>query len=441
MYAYYLVGALVVLLFLAMWASSGDILSPAVLFSSSFVFSAIWMVPFIGQWQLNLSEETFWCVSTGVFVFDFVCILVSLSRWRLASKNRFTKELKYIDIASWKKITFFCISVFTVFYSFYIKLQFAGGSFATVFVTMASYRANILFNGGEAAVLPNWLNLLNSSVTAAGYWFSYVVVNNYILKKRIDKLALAIFSVSFVNTILSTSRGGTLTYIIAFLVYFMVLSRIKTGSQKAVKFKTVLIAGIILFMFVASFQAVGNLISRGSTETTADYLVRYCGAEIPNLDAWLKSKSIANNTIWGSQTFFYIIQWFGGKIGLSNFNYELDLPFRIVAGKNLGNVYTTFYPFIYDFGYLGLVLLTAIMAMISQGIYKKIRNTGLDFKPSRYILMYGFIAPTLLLSFFSNKFYESLFNSAFLFTFLFWIVFEYTFCSKAKKKIKMGRHW
>lgn len=440
MYAFILVGALVVLLLLAMWSSKGDILSPAVLFSASFLFSAIWMLPFIGQWQLNLSGETFWCVFIGVLIFDLFCGLVASSKWKLTSHMRFTKELKYIDIDLWKKIVFFLVALFTVFYSFYIKLQFAGGSFSTVFVTMASYRANILFYGGEAATLPKWLNLLNSSVTAAGYWFSYVVANNYILRKNIDKMALAIFCVSFVNTILSTSRGGTLAYLIAFIIYFMVLSRIKRGSSKAVKFKTVLIAGIILFAFVVSFQAVGNLLSRGSTETTVDYLVRYCGAQISNLDDWLSHQHRENNAIWGSQTFIYVIQWVGGKLRLSNTKYDLDLPFRIVAGKNLGNVYTTFYPFIYDFGYAGLVALPAIMAMISQGVYRKITNAGLDYRPSRYILLYGFIAPTLLLSFFSNKFFESLFNSAFMYTFLFWIFFEYVFCSKAKKKFIIGRH-
>ena len=440
MYAIILTGALAILLLFAIWFSKGDILSPAVLFSASFLFSAIWMLPFMGQWQLKLSEKIFWCISVGVFVFDIVCVFVAFSKWKFTSNNTFTKELKYIDIDLWKKIVFFFIELFTVVYSFYIKLKFAGGSFATVFVTMASYRANIMFYGGKTVVLPGWLNLLNSAVTAAGYWFAYVVANNYILKKSIDKMALAIFSISFINTILSTSRGGTLTYLIAFIVYFMILSRISHGSQKRVKFKIVFIAAIILFVFVVSFQAVGNLLSRGSTETTADYLVRYCGAEIPNLDDWLSHQRRDNNSILGSQTFIYVIQWFGDKLGLLDVKYDLDLPFRIVAGKNLGNVYTTFYPFIYDFGYKGLVLLSAIMAMISQGVYRKIKNTGLDYRPSRYILLYGFIAPTLLLSFFSNKFYESIFNSAFMYTFLFWIIFDYIFCDKAKKKFRIRRH-
>lgn len=413
----------------------GDILAPAFVFTVSFLFSALWLLPFVKTWNVTLHANTFWVVIGGVATFTFFCVLQSNIRFkRISLSNIF--ELKQINIKKWKMIVFLIIAAFTIFYSLYIKLRFAGGSFATLFATMSAYRANILFYGGDSVLFPKWLNLLNSTVTASGYWFSYILANNYVLNKKIEKLPLIIFILSVMNTVVSTSRGGTIVYLIAFITYFIMLYRIKANKKHSVKISTLLKIAGVLIILVITFQALGNVIGRGSNETTADYLARYCGAEIANLDSFLQHER-PQNEIWGSQSFIYVIRWIGSKIGVEKSLYGLDLPFRFEGGKNLGNVYTTFYPYIYDFGYAGVFFMTALMAIISQGVYKNSLTTKFDFKPSRYILTYGAILPTIILSFFSNKFYESIFNPSFLYTFFFWVIFEYLFCEKCQKRIKI----
>lgn len=439
---YLMLSVLIAITLVTMIVEKGDIISPSFIFSGVFVFSTIWLVVFANEWDFSLHFNTFLVITGGVLVFVLSCYLREKSHYsikRSFKNNSNQSRILPIEIDNWKLALFVIIETFTVFYSTYLKLQFAGGSFVTLFATMSSYRASVLIYGAEAATFPKWLNLLNSIVTSSGYWFAYVLANNYLCKKKINVLQLTAYLICVMGTVFTTSRGGTFDYLIAIIIFFVVLTRVKSNKRRKTNFKTILKIFLILALFVVSLQAIGNLIGRGSEETVGDYLARYCGAEIANLDKYLNSRTTVtgNNDLWGSQTFIYVIRWIGSKIGLQNTMYDLDLPFIKVNGKNLGNVYTTFYPYIYDFGYFGVVSLTAVMGLISSGIYQKVLKTGYDYKPNRYVLMYGFLLPTLAMSFFSNKFYEKLFNPSFMYTFIFWIVFEYMFCPKAKKKIKI----
>ena len=109
--------------------------------------------------------------------------------------------------------------------------------------------------------------------------------------------------------------------------------------------------------------------------------------------------------IWGKETFAYFINWIGNKTGDANLIYNLDLPFIKLNDFNMGNVYTTFYMFVYDFSTIGVIWCTAIMAAISQIFYE----LSIENKKTKIftIIMYSMIVPQLALSFFSNKFYEA----------------------------------
>ena len=116
-------------------------------------------------------------------------------------------------------------------------------------------------------------------------------------------------------------------------------------------------------------------------------------------------------------------------------DYKLDLPFRNINGLNLGNVYTTFYPYIYDFGYIGEFLLVLIMAIISQVIYELTKNAKTNTHPLLSVLVYSNIINCLILSFFSNKFYENIISIEMIKKVIFWILLNLTFCEIDWKKI------
>ncbi|WP_353057365.1 oligosaccharide repeat unit polymerase [Lactiplantibacillus pentosus] len=93
----------------------------------------------------------------------------------------------------------------------------------------------------------------------------------------------------------------------------------------------------------------------------------------------------------------------------------------------LGNVYTTFYAFLYDFGYKGVVVLVMLMSLVSQFIFGKVRQFSRQGDISIYALIYGRIAVCLILSFFSDKFYEGIFAITFIKTVIWWIILRWVF--------------
>lgn len=64
-----------------------------------------------------------------------------------------------------------------------------------------------------------------------------------------------------------------------------------------------------------------------------------------NLDTYLQGTRHTPE-LWGSQVFRNIYTYLGGKYGISQYLYQLDLPFLKHNGLNTGNVYTTFISFI-----------------------------------------------------------------------------------------------
>ena len=131
----------------------------------------------------------------------------------------------------------------------------------------------------------------------------------------------------------------------------------------------------------------------------------------------------------------------GKKIGFNGFeDYKLDLPFRSVNNLDLGNVYTTFYPYIYDFGYIGEFILVLIMAIISQVVFEFTKDTKTMECPSLSILTYSNIVNCLILSFFSNKFYENIISISMLKNIVFWWLFSLFLCKinykETFKKVK-----
>jgi oligosaccharide repeat unit polymerase len=101
-------------------------------------------------------------------------------------------------------------------------------------------------------------------------------------------------------------------------------------------------------------------------------------------------------------------------------------------------VYTTFYEFFSDFGFVGPLLLCFIMGIISEYLFKKTKGEGKN--QYLHLILYGYVAPLLIFSFFSNRFF-SYFVTIQMVIKVFWI-WMINYFMKAKtpfKKIRWRR--
>ena len=210
---------------------------------------------------------------------------------------------------------------------------------------IGEYRSLSMFSDETIQALPAWINVLRSAVLALGYWFLYVLINNFILKKW-DFLTLAIVLLAAITSMTTGSRGNAFFMVISAIVMYLLLKKKQTGFRKGIRLKTFLIIRMVLVLVLVNSQTIANLVGRGAEEMNPiEYISIYCGAQIMNLDTYLQGNMTPSN-IWGGQTFINAVTWLGPILGLDIEHYELDLPFQRANGLNLGNVYTTFYPFI-----------------------------------------------------------------------------------------------
>ena len=140
-----------------------------------------------------------------------------------------------------------------------------------------------------------------------------------------------------------------------------------------------------------------------------DYLGVYLAAPLKNFDTFVREGKFGNKLVY-SETFRGLINSFGRFLGRTDWQRNLELPFRRVNGYSLGNVYTAFYCYLHDFGYPGLVGLVIMMAAISQIVFLKVVYGRKQKKISIMLITYSYMYQGILLSFFSDRFYMHVFT-------------------------------
>lgn len=407
---YLLLIVLIALLFICYECNEKDVLCPSFLFTLSFIFSVFWACLFARQWELGLHANTFLVIGLGVFEFIAVCLLVHYCFSKVykhpgKKQNEFFLRIK---IPVWVELLYLGFVVFICVWEIKEIVTWANMPFSS-FSEAGRMIDNLKFQSFDKFAFSGKLAFLRLFMTAGAYWFGYMLMNEILNLKKYDVIKIVIILLSIWSATLTGSRSSAM-YILIGLFYtllFLVQKKKSTNQFLTRKMLFVIIAATIVVL--GSFRAIGLLMHRTINQNTLQYLALYAGAEIKNLDSFLQEPR-PYSSIWGSQTFIFLIRSFGRRLGIENAYYALDLPYRRINGFNLGNVYTVFYPFIYDFGYIGLFLLTAMMAAVSQSTYEISRNSRNPDVSVVFTIIYATIVSTLLLAFFSNKFYENIFT-------------------------------
>ncbi|WDC91586.1 hypothetical protein PSR33_05150 [Latilactobacillus curvatus] len=179
---YLLLVLLIILLLFNLKLNRNDIIAPAVLFTFSFVISAFFAALYVGKWELFLHKNTFYVITFGVLEFSVVCAFIHfiVTFFRHSSYLREAWRPKIITISRIKLLIFAAFEILTIFYSIYAVVKLYHGSLLHFTDSINQYRNQNLF-GNEKLSLPRLVTYLRLSVEAGGYWFGYILVNNYFL--------------------------------------------------------------------------------------------------------------------------------------------------------------------------------------------------------------------------------------------------------------------
>ncbi|WP_258927380.1 O-antigen polymerase, partial [Bifidobacterium breve] len=160
----------------------------------------------------------------------------------------------------------------------------------------------------------------------------------------------------------------------------------------------------------------------------------YLSAPMKNLDLAI-THGIVHSDYWGQLSFKYLYPSFE-KFNLVPVGSTYGaFPFLSFNGYFMGNVYTTFYALLVDFGFAGCLLAVAIMAAMSQCTYSVALCSRNSY--SIAVILYAFISFQLFMSFFSSNFYQNIFNTGFIKFIIPIVLFKYYVSIKSPQENKL----
>ena len=404
---------LLILTYINYKISNRDIFNPGVVFSAMFLLFSF-----------------FCCLANlfiGIDIEDFKTIIVILFGSGMFTFVNYTLGKKYVlkkvvdmgcDISSiWGVITIVIIIInMYIEYNYIMAFSAAYGFASDFFEAMVQYKVITTLKDADAILVPSpWYR--GPLITVCGcfaYFSVYVFFVIKIFNNQFSPIYASVIILYIIYSLMGGGRSETFRVVTACIFIWYFFYRIHKGEQfniKPVLLKIIFFGVAISLFFISFIYIVGRTQADMDFEAVIMSMFIYAGAPIFNLDIYLQNPWTQTHGIFGELTFIRLINWFGRKFGDSSLVYELDLPFLSYQNYDLGNVYTTFYAFIYDFGFMGGVVLTGIMAVVCVWLYNKVNYVDImSNRISLYVICYAYLLNDIVMLPFSNRFYECTFN-------------------------------
>lgn len=429
---------LFILTILSFFTNNRKFTAPSFLYSISFLFASFFALLNEKNWMLNLNHTTFWIIVLSVLEFIIVCLLV---KWIIKIiENSYMKEkdvgISIFNFSKGKKqfIAIEIVQFLFIILSALIIMKVTGQSNLASAVNTLNYS-----NNGFTSVdisLPTYVSLMLNFNQYIGIVGEYLFAESLILKRNFNICLFIEVLLTLASSLLTGARGGSLMSLVSIIIFlFMFIYKDKRyNSLRIGKYVLIVTTLIIVVLFLLQWSA--SFVGRNVESFKGfEYISIYVGAEIKNLDTFITTNAFPiHGQVFGEQTFYSIINFAIKHLGLNLADYKLALPYQYINGISLGNVYTTLYPWLYDFGFNGVGVLTALMAIISEIFYSISERNTIKIAPISRLFYGGIIAPTIVFSFFSNKFYEAFDVITLCIALIIWCWFNAVF-DKYKQKI------
>ncbi len=284
--------------------------------------------------------------------------------------------------------------------------------------------------------IPLLYRIGNPITQGFGYLIVYIFIHNYVATKRIDKLHLLIILLLCLNIILNGSRSPIFRIVTMMLITFYVLYNKQNNVRKGnIKF---LLKSLLIVIFSGTFFiALLSLMGRENDLDMFHYIFIYVGAPLVNLDNYLAFRPDGSYaTIFGEQTFRGLYAYIAKIISDESLIFPTIDQFTFSNnGLEIGNVYTTFYSFIYDFEYVGFIPLILIIALYYVFTYQRLKTRAIKTNKVHFSLfIYAYLFNDLIMLAFSNRFYTTVLDIGFIKIVIFSYICHLLFVHRSKIK-------
>ena len=427
-----------------------EVLSPGFIFPLVFFFACLNGLLNYVAWSYDLRPLTAAVILGSCALFSGVSVAVH--RWRCVARHKGLPRVEpacelYVPVIVQIVFIVFQLVVYALTIKAILDVSHASGFDGSVLETISYYSDYSKHSVSVDLSLPLTISTGTNICQALGLVQAYILANNVVSRMRFarrDALGIVNMLLAIAGSMVGGSRSVAMLMLMAIVVMAFIMFSQSPAADKVSKAKTLgILAGIVVIGTIIFFSVY--LLRGGDFAGLYSHFSIYFGAPVKNLDLYLGEPWAAPG-IFGENTFINLYTSLRKVVpALIPPAYVLDNPYRKINGYDLGNVHTTLYAPIHDFGFAGLIVLVAIMACIMQFLYEECwlhheasprhmarsRAGGISAalgarlegirRPLAYCL-YGYLFHSVALAFFSNKFYETLFRLGFIEFVCIWII-------------------
>lgn len=219
----------------------------------------------------------------------------------------------------------------------------------------------------------DWINAhLNQPMLKEDIFMNNVFASkeNHRIRRNVEYLIPAFLFVAM--SIIKGNRVDIMQLVVmAVFLYYMFLHR-KVGWNKHISGKMLKKAIMVFAIGMVLFYYMKELVGRVSSLNFLEYITQYIGGSIQLLDQYVRESSHVIDVPFG-ETLTGLITGLR-KLGLTTASLRKQLEFRYTpTGIYLGNVYTALRRYYNDAGWIGVVVFPAILSLIMNAFYRKVR--------------------------------------------------------------------
>lgn len=456
MFSIVLLLTLLLFLILLLMVYGGDFAEPSVLFVLGFALSVFNGLTNYKAWNFDLSLQTCLVVMVGAVVFMAVAYGVkALFRAIVVGdvSSRKYREPQNITLPLWVYVAglmFTCLS-FIIVSRGIIALTLPYGGDGSLSKAIGLYDHLNKFST-EGVSISGIASLLYLATNAMAYVWLFLAMRSFVVRTlKKDYLALANTLAVIPMTLISGGRNSLIQLGVAAFAYWILFRR-QNNHWRGVRlrFHTVAFFMVIVLAGLALFKPLLSLMGRNPGESTIyEYLSIYIGAPMKNLDAFLTGSmnpALAVKSMkWGDMTLASTYASFPQIFGHTIIDWLSWQPFQRYGNVDLGNVFTTYYAFIFDWGIAGALLAVAFIAALSQLCYES-AVYALQYGTGGILLsmmLYGAVSYCCAFSFFSNRWMSTMLNQIMLKNIIIWIalIFLTNIIRRRGTVVHGGRHY
>ena len=400
------------------------IVAPQTLNALAFVPSLFLLLFYTKSWNVDLSPLTITLIIIQPLIFTTISIFfnkLSISKNTISNNTTYSR-LEKIRTPNILVFTFLEIVSLVLLIRYEISIV---GSFNNLATLLFKFR--YASSTGDGVDLPGLVSILRLLTIYSGFiWMYLLTINILKKKKKNNNLYILNLTLSFLSSLALGSRGDAVMLIAVGVVQFLYLlyrkiyySNYELATKKRNRKKLKKYIWLVFFvgiLIATQFDTLANIMGRDTSDFTGmSYLALYLSAPIKNLDSFLRDGCMGFAPNFGSsKTLALLIAYIGPKY----FGYipqYVKFEYTYINDIFMGNVYTAYANFYYDYGIISFLLFSVIMAVLTNYFYSKSLQQFEQYSKDINIslIIYSLMAFGIIFNFFANEYYNTVFNIGF----------------------------